>query len=357
MARLFTTGFELGAITEHNAASSLANFEASTDYPRTGTYCAYCYGSDKYFAQTLTGNPQELYIRVAVRFQTGISSGTNAANVFQMFLALFEAGTCHLSLGLYPDDMRLKLVRGGTGVMGDDGGTLLGSGSIVLRLDTWYVIELYAKIANSGGAATVKVNSVTDIGFSGDTASSANEYVDICRFGWGYPATINLAHQIRFDDIAINDTTGDYQNTWAGQGGVYYMRPVADGDRLEWTQSAGTSHWQTVDEIPANTTDYIYAREAGSADLFEVNNLPDAVTSVDMVQVIYQTALEAAGLNTLRDVVRHEGTDYSGVTQYVTAIVPNYVYYGGTPYYTQPGGTAAWGTAEVAALQAGVEVV
>lgn len=357
MARLFTTGFELGAITEHNAVSSLIGFAVSTDYARTGTYCAQASSRLAYFSHTLTDNPNEVYVRLAVRFESGANNGPNPSGTYQAFLALLEAGNCHLSLVIYPDDMRLRLLRGATQNMGYEGGELLGTGSIVLRMATWYVLEVYAKIANSGGAATVKVNSVTDIGYSGDTAASANEYVDIARFGLSYPATATLYHYLRFDDIAINDTTGDFQNTWAGQGGVYYMRPVADTATVEWTQSAGTSHWETVDEIPANTTDYIYAREAGSTDLFEVNNLPAEVTSVDMVQVIYQTALEAAGLNVVRDVVSHAGTVYSGYTQYITSITPNYVYYGGTPYYTQPGGTVAWGTAEVAALQAGVEVV
>jgi len=361
MARLLTTGFELGEVIEHNAAASLTNTSVQDSYARTGTYAwrIPSSSSPKYFSHSITSNPQELYIRLAVMFRELGAGSPNDPAVYQAFVALIDSGVVHLSVVLDPDTMRLHLLRGATGTLGHSGGIDLGIGSAVLRMNAWYVVELYAKIANSGGAATVKVNNTTDIGVTDtDTAASSNEYISVVRFGESQPTNIHTWHEIYLDDIAINDTTGSYQNSWIGQGGVYLLKPDGDGATTDWTPSAGSVHYEMVDEVPDDaSTTYITAGTAGHIDLFDLGALPATVATIDMVQPVYQTTLEEAGFNQIRDVLRANGTNYAGPTQNVTSEEPDYIFYAGSVCYTVPGGTAAWGTADVNALQIGVEVV
>lgn len=355
MARLFTTGFELGEVIEHNAASWGPT--TSSTYARTGTYSMAC-GFGAYFSHTLTHQPQEVYVRAAVMFRGGIASGVNNPDEYQAFMSLMVSSASHLSVALDAMTNRLLLMSGAGGALGHIPGTVLDRGDAVLRMNAWYVVELYAKIANSGGTATVKVNNTTDMSFVGDTAANANEYVEVVRFGTSISSTANTIHYTYLDDIAINDTTGDYQNSWAGYGGVYLLTPNADGTATDWTPSAGTTNYTQVDERPddANTT-YVTAELPGAKDLYGLTDLPATVTQVDLVQVVYQAALQEAGLNQMRDVIEHGGTVYGGYTQNITSEQPDYIFYAGTPWYTAPGGTTSWGTADVAGLYAGIEVV
>ena len=359
MARRFTTGFELGALNEHNGSYA----EGSNSYAaaivttpvRTGTYAAAFKASVAtagytYFSQIFTDHPQELYIRLAIRHNGFVGGATNPQN----FLVVLEGATQQLVFGIRPSDQVLMVRTNTTGGMGNAGGSTLATGTAILTLDTWYVIEIYVKIANAGQVA-VKVNGVTDISYSGDTAASANEYLDALRFGVHGPT--GKAEYYYFDDIAINDTTGSYQNSWVGTGGVYLLKPSADGATSEWSPSAGTEHWSLVDDVPANTTDWIQAQNADTLDLFELDDLPATIKIVDMVEVVMQAALSEAGYNEVQDVVRHGTVNYTGAAaQAVTSEVQNYVLYKGTAWYVAPGGTVAWGTADVNTLQAGVQI-
>ena len=359
MARRFTTGFELGALNEHNGSYA----EGSNSYAaaivttpvRTGTYAAAFKASVAtagytYFSQIFTDHPQELYIRLAIRHNGFVGGATNPQN----FLVVLEGATQQLVFGIRPSDQVLMVRTNTTGGMGNAGGSTLATGTAILTLDTWYVIEIYVKIANAGQVA-VKINGVTDISYSGDTAASANEYLDALRFGVHGPT--GKAEYYYFDDIAINDTTGSYQNSWVGTGGVLILKPDAEGDQLDWAPSAGTVHYSLVDEVPANTTDWVQGTNAGLIDLFNLEALPATIVLVDMVEVVMQTALSQTGYNEIQDVVQHGGTIYTGGNaQPVTSVIDNYVLYKGTAWYLAPGGTLAWGTADIDALQAGVKI-
>jgi hypothetical protein len=359
VARLLTTGFELGEAIEHNASSYIVGAAGVTsDYARTGTYCLNCNIGNNYFAHSITSNPDELYIRVATMWRSGNAGSPNEAGHYEGFLSLIADSDSHLSLALDADTMRLKLIRGGSGILGHEPGSVLATGNAVLRMNAWYVVEMYAKIANSNGTATVKVNNTTDIGYTGDTAANASEYVNVVRFGLSRDSFANTIHTLYLDDIAVNDTTGSHQTSWIGQGGVYLLKPNADGATTDWTASAGTVHYSLVDDTPDDAaTTYVTAGSAGLVDLYELEDLPATVSTVDLVQPVYQATLEEAGFNQIRDVLRVGTVNYGGTTQNVTAETPDFIWYGGSVCYQVCGGTTSWGTADVNALQIGVEVV
>jgi len=155
----------------------------------------------------------------------------------------------------------------------------------------------------------------------------------------------------------LNDTAGAYETGWLGQGGVYLLVPNSDVV-TEWqTSDGGTVHWSLVDEVPKGTTDWVYEKTVGLRDIFGFTDLPSEVTSVNLVQVVYQAALAKAGAATLRDVLRVGTVDYEGIAETLTNVVPNYVVVHGTAHYVNPASTAAWTPADVNAVAGGMKIV
>lgn len=357
MARELTIGSELGEAIEATAVtwSSSAQVEVTSSIKRTGTYSLHFKTAGlpvTSWAQTktLSGNLGETYARIAVYL--GPSSGS--ADVLQAFYALFDGASSQIAVGFWPSDFKLRAIRGGTGEMGMTGGTLIGTGSAVLSTETWYLIEVYCNVADSG-TLTVKVNGVTDIGFSGDTAATANEFATIVKRG-ASSAGSSKGCDIYHDDWGVNGTAGASQNTWIGAGGVYFQPGTADGSILQWTPSAGTVHYTQIDDIPANDGDWIFSDDSGSVDIFDAEALDTDITSIALVEVVFQAALAAAGAQNMQTVLRHNGTNYLGGTEVVTAVTPSWVVYKSDPYYLEPGGTAILARGTVDAFEVGVKI-
>ncbi len=357
MARELTTGFELGEAIEHTAKtwSSSAFVAIESTVVRTGDYSLKFKMSGTSvkgyaFTKTLSGNLGETYSRVALYI--GPSDG--AADLLQAFWALFDGASSQVTVGFWPSDFKLRAVRGGTGEMGMTGGTLIGTGSAALSTETWYLIEIYCNVADAG-TLTVKVNGTTDIGFSGDTAATANEYATVVKFG-GSGVGSAKGCDMYLDDVAVNGTAGASQNSWVGTGGVYYQKGTADGSLLQWTPSAGTVHYTMIDDIPANDGDWIFSDDSGSVDIFDCQALDVDITSIQLVEVIFQASLAAAGSQNVQTVLRHNGTNFLGGTETVTSVAPSWTLYKSDPYYLEPGGTAVLARGTVDAFEVGVKI-
>ena len=93
---------------------------------------------------------------------------------------------------------------------------------------------------------------------------------------------------VLFDDIAVNDSTGSYQNSWPGEGKIICPRPNAAGDAYSWqktTGGAGTNtNYQLVDEAPPNdATDLARANTA----VQDFHNCTDSgIGAADIVNVV-----------------------------------------------------------------------
>jgi hypothetical protein len=329
MASIITTWGELGK-NEFNGSVSLT---VSTAAVRTGVY-AYR-GNNQFAVQTFAGNLTELYLRLAFRIDdAGGSPGT-------LIAFRDEDAAAQISVAYNAATQSVSLVRGAT---------VIATGAAVITLATWYVLELHLVLSDTVGVAAGKLNGVTDFAFSGDTVATAKPSVRSMVIGNGGWVAF-------FDDIAINDTTGSYQNSWIGTGGVYLLRPTSDGVTTDWAPSTGSDDYACVDEVPANTTDWVQAQAAGTLDLYGLGDLPADVKTVDMVETVWQAALSEAGWNELKGVIRHGGTNYvDGAGQPVTSVKENYVLYKGAPLYVDPGDASAWTPADVNALEAGVQV-
>lgn len=339
MARLLTAGWETGSLSELNGARNGIT-SASTAQKRTGTYSLYVQAGS-YQAHVLDANEPEVFFRFALRIGTNPLSSPD-------ILKLYDDGyNLHVQLTF---DYATQTLN-----WRDAGGAVLGYGHVPLALGVWYIIELRVLISNTAGVLVCKVNAVTDAVYNGDTCATDGEHVRQLRFqapGGGSAAAFWI------DDLAVNNTAGAAENSYPGLGGVFFLVANGDGATTDFAPSTGTDHYACVDDIPANSTDYVEGADPGDIELFNVQDTPEYVTVINLVQPIFQAAIAASGANELRDVVRADGVNYAGDTIYtVVSITPDYVLYRGKVYYEHPDGvTGALTTAHLDALQMGVEI-
>jgi hypothetical protein len=78
--------------------------------------------------------------------------------------------------------------------------TLRATGSIVIPLSTYVVIEVHVKIDNAVGEISVKVDGVDDATWTGDTQPGADTTVNII---WG---AVGGAGTMYLDDLGLNDS-------------------------------------------------------------------------------------------------------------------------------------------------------
>ncbi len=338
MARLWTYGFEAGVLT--SAAYNNTNATIGTTQCRTGAYGIRITHTGGYLRNTLGADITELYARTGFY----VPSGTGTVEIMHF-------------LNSENENMLKLLVDRDAGYIlsaqRSDGAswTELAHSSKQLLPATWYCVEFHVKLHDSEGVAQVKVNGSSSlwINYSGDTLGS-NTPASIRVFGIGYCVSGSGGADSWYDDLAINDTAGDRNNSWCGVGGVYPIRPTGAGDHTGQTPSTG-NNWACVDEVPPSDTDYVYTDTVGVYDLYACSDpSPDPGTAdVVTLSVFARAKLAAAGANDLATIIKTNDTEVQGsaVTLSTTAA------YIATTYDLNPVTEEAWTLDEVKALQIG----
>lgn len=261
----------------------------------------------------------------------------------------------HTNSGTTPQ-FRLKLVAPTTlSIVRHDGTTLASSAAGVMRLDAWQYIEVYAKVADSGGRATVRVNGVTVIDFTGDTKHNGTlDTIDMICLGDTYPG-FNYGPRVTtlVDDLYICDATGPAPyNTFLGDVRVHTTSPTGAGNSTQFTPSTG-ANYAAVDEIPYSATDYVSAIPSGTKDTYQMGDLTVTPNTIFGVQSNIIAKKIDAGTATIRPIIRSGGTDYAGTS---SALITNDVTYSHVRT-DDPNTSTAWTASGVNNLEAGMEIV
>jgi hypothetical protein len=221
--------------------------------------------------------------------------------------------------------------------------TNLEIGSTLYNLNTWYLVECYFKLADSGGRWTVKVNGIQEIDFTGDTRNGgASGVIDTLRVG--YPGG-GWYPNFRIDDIVF-DTTD-----WIGDTRIGGTLIDGAGNSADWTPSAG-SNYQTVDEVPESDADYNYINTVDQIDTFSVGDVPAEAYAIKCVQVMARAQKE--GASTPQNIavgVRPPvgGTDYFSSDQALATVWKGHV----NLWENNPYTAAAWTPTEVNSTEIG----
>jgi len=246
--RIFTDGCEMGNNEMPATLGSAGGVIIDSGTKRSGNYS---YRVDNqpdnwsfYFDPEHTGY-DELYFKFHVYFST--PNGTN------QFLNIYEDTTVRMDIRNVSNYLQFYV----------NGSLEFTHWNFIISY-RWILVEVHIKLHSTDGEFEVKVNGepvYSHIGFNTGTGN-------INRFGFWEQLNYRKYY---IDNIAINDTTGSYNNSWCGDGEIIALVPDGDGDVTQLVPSTG-SNYACVDEIPPNTTDYTSGSDIGDYDLYTLGD-------------------------------------------------------------------------------------
>ena len=167
------------------------------------------------------------------------------------------------------------------------------------------------KIDNAAGWATVYLDGVEILSFSGDTGDS-----DIDNVCFGVFTDMNGGFW-RYDDCYIDDTTGEGAAAVCPILRFYWTYPNGNGNYDQWLGSDGNNvnNYQLVDERPPNTGDYVLATGTNKLDSYTMTTfaLGGGQTIEAVIPTVYakrEGTSEEISLGT-----RYSSTDVIGLDQ------------------------------------------
>lgn len=354
MSRLWQSGFELNSTTT-DVEFSIFNDAVTIDsvVKRTGDYSFkvsdLSSGSGKYLGyDTGTSSAKHFFYRFYFRVDT-LPTANNAI----IYLNNSSANTTPI--------VSLTLSSTGTLQLADEDGSI-GSPSSALNTSTWYRIELEVDASLAAGSQVITAR-VDGVNFA--TASDRSLSSTALRwllFGGNLASEAQTTGVWYFDDLAINNASGSFQNSWPGAGGIIHLRPDADGDNSGWS-----GDWQNVDEItPDDNTTKVVASAQNTID--DHNLTASGLSVVDSINVVaIGTRFRAASATTPASFVLRTKASSGGTVEESASIAPttttwltnavaaprNYP----LVLYDLPGAsTTAWTSAELDTAQIGYRV-
>lgn len=302
MARLWSSGFELNSAgvgvtgLEWSSQNSGSLGSIQTSLARSGTYAARFTSfssttgqSMSYqFASALSAGPY--FLRGYFNFATFPGSSG-------FFFGLATAASSSTILGM-------QITSGGVVSLVNAGGTNYGSSS-ALSTGVWYRLEI--KLDRTGGAGATVVEGLID-GSSFATSSTATlaNGVDFIQIGRVSPPSSSAIGDFYVDDIAINDSTGSFQNAYPGDGRIIHLRPSATGDNTTWTPDTGSNFARVQEVSPDSDTSYV--RNSVTLNQADDYNVDDSgINSYDVVNLVsvgFYARAETATTNDYQFTVR-----------------------------------------------------
>lgn len=333
MTRLLTDGAESG----DTSRVSSGTVSIVSSIKKTGSYS---YGipatSGGPFQLPWSAVASEYYIRMAIQ---------NAVNT-----VIFP--TISLLNGVNVAG-RFRVTAWGTRVASiavDDGTTSRATyTTLTWNVGEWHVIELHYKHAASpSGIIEVKFDGSLVISFTG--AVNSQPQADRISFSTN---TTSDGNPTVFDDIAVNDINGNVDNSWVGDGGVLSaLVPTSTGTYVGFLASGSATTWQSIDEIPANSTDFAYSNVSGTKSTFvmsDVGGLPAGATISRIWVELYAKETVATG-DKIASLLRSGVTNVTGTSQNLTIAFARYI---SAEYLTNPDTSGTWSVGDVNAIEAG----
>jgi hypothetical protein len=231
---------------------------------------------------------------------------------------------------------------------------ILETSTLVLVLNTWYLIEIYFKINNApNGRFVVYVDGTKIIDYTGDTQPGAGTTFDNLYFGGSNQTRIHM------DDFALNDTAGVVDNSWCGDGIVVKITPSGSGTVNNWANSgsvSGSANYLYVDEYPYDTTTYAYcsASSTGVKDKYAMSNLGGEIGNITRIFSEARIKKEMADSTTIKlGYLPDGGTDTMSGS---IALYTTYTQAIGTSASANPVTGLVWTIADVNALEYIIEM-
>jgi len=337
MARLFIDGFESGGL---DLWDTVNGGEVSTAQYKGGAYSYYTNNYNQYLIKNLPSAINTIYFKKWIYIITA-----GAAFAVALFLVVADDAGNQVGLGL--NSSRQLAYRLGPNTL--NAGSTIVTGSTILALNTWYLIEGKIFIDNTNGIAECKLNGVLplEIDFDGDTQAQGTTITKVIHGCYGSA----LGYQIfgYYDDFVLDDAA------WIGDSRIQAIVPTgASGaaGHTNWTPSTAPN-WDCVEEVPASDTDYLTTNSTGVLDTYTASDITADANTINCIQVQARCAKEGEPTpQHIAMTVRSNGTDEDSASLSLPAS-PRSVF---AIWETDPGnGDAAWTPTTINALEIGVD--
>jgi hypothetical protein len=327
MARIFIDGFESGSIDLWDGGASYSINSNQTG--RSGTYCIDLTTSSAYIYKFLPVDDEYYF---AFKYKV---TGSNVCNL----ISLHEGSVRHIAI-------TLNSTTGVISCKNSADGEIVASAAGQISINAWTLVEIYAKIADSGGRITIKINgNAACIDFTGDTRSGGTvgtiDKVTVGYVGGYYGYSY-------FDDFVIDNAA------WIGNTKITAISPTGVGATSGWTPSTG-SNYECVNEIPYSDTDYIKT-SSSQIDTYVMGDLGVSVDSIKSVAV--QTRNWRVGNGAYdrgQHIVRPASTDRLATAK--TNVFPITAQSFQSIWELNPEDSQAWEAADINGMEAGIKAV
>jgi hypothetical protein len=314
MARIWMSGFEAGSMSVFSTVGGTVNTTwcVSSAQARTGNYALYFGSTGGAATINIPSSPTELYMRMGIR-PTGGEGGGGAMATYQPFMRVMGASEAHLTFGRHRNSGQLMVYGGTTG-------PVLAASTTVMDLNAWLCLEIHMVIHATLGVLQVRFDGQMDIDLVGTEESPINTMggtgaISFLSFSSITTSFIPCRMYGYLDDIAINDTTGDINNSWPGRGGIYPMIPSGAGALTQFTPDSGDNYARVSDVPPDDDTSYVESAVLDTSDLYATAGVTPTNGTVSAVQWLARARLTDSGAGNLRRLVRHDGVNYAGDDQ------------------------------------------
>lgn len=215
----------------------------------------------------------------------------------------------------------LKLTTTGTLQLFQAVGSQVGSDSAALNLNRWYRIEVKVDTTPASGSRVLHA-LIDGVEFAGTDTSTLSTTSGSVNFGTNMDSEADSGGEIFYvDDIAINDNTGSFQNSYPGPGAIIHIHPVGAGDSTLWTPDSGSNYARVNEVTPNDATSYVSSNTLNQEDLYTFATTLPLTSSINAIQVGVRYANNIADAVTAFKV---ELMKQSGGTKIQSsAIIPN----------------------------------
>jgi len=319
----FIAGGELENLAEHTWLSvPLTNSEA----PVSGVAGAH----GKVYELAIwgilnTSFPVTALVTVKCRWRFRVSSDN------QPFLHLYDGATEQIRF-VYRSTGAIQVVRQST--------VLATSATGLFNVDTWYELEVRARISNGSGSVAVNRNGAQIICLpSGqDTQTSSTGQVDHWILG-------NEVLDSYFDDCVV-----DRSGTYLGTGEVETLMPNGEGEITQLTPSALVANYTLVNEKPHDSNTTYVESNGDQTDTYQFENRSLSGTPLGVMLSV--AARHTVGAPTCKLVCRIDGVNYESTTTFSTlSIFRGHFLYA---WAVNPATGEAWTDAAINAAEWGV---
>lgn len=236
------------------------------------------------------------------------------------------------------------------------GGTQLATSAsgVVAINNTFHYMEIGGVINSSTGSITVKIDGVSVLTYTGNTANtsatSSIQQIGFVMLGQSGNASANVS---KIQHLYVCDNTGSVNNTFLGDVRIRTLFPTGAGGSTQFTPTGASTNWQVAATTPpATATKYNQDSTVNDQDLFTAAPLATTVAVVGVTVKAY-TGKTTAGSRTLSPILKSGTTQVAGTAIPVTP----------TPAYAKqvcnldPNTGTAWTAAGVNAIQFGYMIV